>query len=237
MAGMFVWAHRGASARAPENTMAAFRQAETDGADGIELDVHLSRDGRVVVVHDDTLERTTDGRGPVEAMAAGELGVLDAGSWFAPCFQGEPLPLLEEVLAWAGERLRINVEIKTPRAGLAVLKLLRAYPSVRAMVSSFDHGLLQALRRSDSRLPLGFLTDSRLWRGTVRRAAACGAESVHPRHEFVSESLVAACRQKGLRLFAWTVDDPARLERLLKLGVDGVFSNDPGMVRRHLDAR
>src|SRR5512134_1609461 len=102
MAGFLVWAHRGASAAAPENTMAAFRAAEAAGADGIELDVHLSRDGVPVVIHDATLERTTTGTGRVAARSVAALQSLDAGSWFAPHFADEVLPTLEETLRLFG---------------------------------------------------------------------------------------------------------------------------------------
>jgi glycerophosphoryl diester phosphodiesterase len=229
---MFVWAHRGASVRAPENTLAAFRAAEAAGADGIELDVHLCADGVPVVIHDETLERTTDGRGPVAAWPLAKLRQLDAGGWFAPEYAGEPLPTLEEVLAWAGERLRLNVEIKAAPAALAVLELLRRYPRARVLVSSFDHRLLARLRGLAPELPLGFLLDSPFWRGALRRAAACRAQSLHPRHDLVCRPLLAACRRHGLAVHAWTVDDPRRLHDLRRLGVDGVFTNDPAAAGR-----
>ena len=99
MNDFFIWAHRGASASAPENTLAAFRAAEAAGAAGIELDVHLSADGVPVVIHDETVDRTTDGHGPVAALTLCRLRQLDAGRWFAPAFAGEALPTLEEILA------------------------------------------------------------------------------------------------------------------------------------------
>jgi glycerophosphoryl diester phosphodiesterase len=233
----FIWAHRGASGIAPENTLAAFRAAEASGVDGIEFDVQLSRDGVPVVIHDDTVDRTTDGRGPVRGKSLRQLRGLDAGGWFAPAFADEPLPTVEEVLAWAGERLRLNLEVKAAAAGSAVLELLRSHPRSRVLVSSFDHDLLIRLRRADPALPLAFLIDSRFWRRAVKRAVACGAKSVNPRHDHVSRALVAACHQKGLDVYPWTVDDPGRLEHLLRLGVDGVFTNVPGKFARQPRAR
>jgi glycerophosphoryl diester phosphodiesterase len=225
---IFVWAHRGASGRAPENTLAAFRAAEADGADGIELDVHLSRDGVPVVIHDETLERTSSGRGPVGAMRFAALQELDAGSWYAPQFAGARLPSLAEVFAWAGNRLRINVEIKDAAAGRAVLALLQAHPEVRVLVSSFDHRLLARLRGSAPHLPLGFLCESRLWQRALARAVAAAAESFHPRADRTGRRLVQACHRHGLRVYPWTIDDPQLATRLLRLGVDGFFTNQPG---------
>jgi glycerophosphoryl diester phosphodiesterase len=234
MSGFFVWAHRGASARAPENTLVAFRAAEAAGADGIELDVHLSADGVPVVIHDATLERTTSGRGAVGDRSAAQLQQLDAGSRFSPAFAGERLPTLEEVFVWAGDRLRLNVEIKDAAAGRAVPELLSRYPAVRALVSSFDHDLLEALRARNRDLPLAFLVDRRFWRGAVARAAACRAESLHPRQDLVSPALLAACRAAGLAVAPWTVDDPQRALRLRELGCAGLFTNDPGRILRAL---
>jgi len=224
---VFVWAHRGASARTPENTMAAFRAAEADGADGIELDVHLSRDGVAVVIHDESVDRTSSGQGPVRSWALAELQGLDAGSWYAPEFAGERLPTLAEVLAWAGGRLRINIEIKDAAAGREVLALLREHSGSRVLVSSFDHRLLAGLRNDAPRLPLGFLWESRLWRRALARAVAAGAESFHPRAERTSRQLVEACHRHGLRVCPWTVDDPQQAEDLVRLGVDGLFTNCP----------
>ncbi|BCR04196.1 glycerophosphoryl diester phosphodiesterase [Desulfuromonas versatilis] len=224
---LFVWAHRGDSAHAPENTLAAFAAAEAAGCDGIELDVHLCRDGVPVVIHDETLQRTTDGRGRVAATWLRQLRELDAGSWYAAAFAGERLPTLREVLEWAEDRLRINIEIKSAAAGMAVLDLLGDFRRARVLISSFDHKLLAALRRDAPELPLGFLVDSRFWRAGLRRAVASGAESFHPRQDTLSRAMLSACRDAGLALYPWTVDDDKRLSELLRLGVDGVFTNDP----------
>jgi len=224
---LFIWGHRGASALAPENTMAAFALAEAIGADGIELDVHLSRDGVPVVLHDETVDRTTDGCGHVEDLTLDQLQQLDAGSWFDPDSAGERIPTLDEVLTWAGARLRINIEIKSAAAGRAVLQLLAAHPQARVLVSSFDHALLAGLRRQSPELPLGFLCDTRFWRRSLQRAIAAGAESFHPEVHFCSRPLVEACHRHGLKVYPWTVDAPRRQSSLKRIGVDGWFSNLP----------
>jgi glycerophosphoryl diester phosphodiesterase len=168
---MFLYAHRGASAEAPENTLAAFRRALAVGADGIELDVHLSADGVPVVIHDETLERTTDGAGPVSAQSLAGLASLDAGGWFAPEFSGEGVPTLAEVLRLLAGRLRLNLEVKDARAGWAVLDLLRHFPQTDAVLSSFDHSLLARLRRIAPDLPLAMLVAAGDWHRTLAKAA------------------------------------------------------------------
>lgn len=233
----FIWAHRGASAAAPENTLAAFDLALKRQADGIELDVHLSRDGVAMVIHDDTLERTSNGRGRVSAWSAEELQTLDAGRWFSPAFAGERIPTLEQVLQRVGEQARINIEIKSAAAGEAVLALLQCYPRARVLVSSFDHRLLARLRERAAALPLGFLVDSPWWRRGLRRALANRAESFHPRQDLVSRPLLQACRRAGIKVYPWTVDAPERQEQLRRLGCDGLFTNLPGPAATSLGDR
>lgn len=230
MSSFLIWAHRGASAAAPENTLAALAEAETAGADGIEIDVHLSRDGVPVVIHDETLKRTTDGVGWLGDFSAAELQRLDAGSWFSADFSGEAIPTLEEVLEWIGDRMRLNIEIKTADAALAVLELLHSFPQARVLISSFDSDLLDFLQREDAALPLGFLCDSRSWKKALRKAVACGAQSFHPRRNLVSRPMLAACRGTGLAVYPWTVDRPAEVRRFRRLGLDGLFTNDPAAV-------
>jgi glycerophosphoryl diester phosphodiesterase len=229
-----LWAHRGASASAPENTLAAFVLAERQGADGIELDVQLSRDGVPVILHDETLERTSNGRGRADRQTWAELRQLDAGSWFDTAFAGERIPRLSEVLAWADDRLQLNLEVKDSAAAAALLATLRQFPRARVLISSFDHQLLAKLRGFEPQLPLGFLNDSRFWRRALQRAVNARAVSFHPRVGQVSQSLVRACREQGLAVYPWTVDDAAVAGRLEQLGVAGVFSNRPGELRREL---
>ncbi len=127
----FLWAHRGASSVAPENTMSAFAAAVACGADGLELDIHLSRDGIPVVIHDETLDRTTDGQGQVGDKTWPQLQMLDAGSWFSTDFAGESIPALENVLESFGGQVRLNLEIKEFGAGLAVSRTVEALSRCR----------------------------------------------------------------------------------------------------------
>jgi len=207
--------------------MAAFALAVAGGADGIECDVHLSRDGVPVVIHDETLERTSDGQGAVGRLPLSVLRSLDAGSWFGSEWVGEQIPTLEEVLSWAGSAIRINIEIKSSAAGRAVLELLSDWPAARVLVSSFDHRLLAAMRRENSVLPLGYLCESRLWRRAMARAVQTRAESFHPRIDRFSPAMLRACHGAGLKVYPWTVDSPREMRALLRRGVDGWFTNEP----------
>ncbi|MEZ4483404.1 MAG: glycerophosphodiester phosphodiesterase family protein [Syntrophotaleaceae bacterium] len=214
-----------------KGTLAAFRAAEADGADGVELDVQLSRDGVPVVLHDDTVDRTTHGQGAVRDLTLAELRQLDAGAWFDAAFAGESIPTLEEVLVWGGDRLRLNIEIKDSAAGMAVLDLAACYSRVPMVVSSFDHDLLAVICRKAPNMPLAFLWEQPDWRGAVKRAAACRAASFHPRFDCLTAELVAACHRHNMAVFPWTVDEIDALERCRLLAVDGIFCNDPARAK------
>lgn len=223
----FLWAHRGASCCAPENTMTAFASAVESGCDGIELDIHLTRDGIPVVIHDETLQRTTDSCGPVAARTWQQLRQLDAGSWFAAEFAGESIPSLEEVLQAFGGRLRLNLEIKEFRAGMAVLELLGHYPSAQIVVSSFNDDLLQRLRSTNAQLPIAVLFDSGNWRQAVQIAQGLSACAFHPAVNLVTRPMIAACVHAGLPVSVWTVDRACVARSLVRAGISGLFTNDP----------
>ena len=227
MSHPFIWAHRGASCCKPENTLAAFTAAVESGADGLELDIHLSRDGIPVVIHDETLERTTDGYGPVAGMTSQQLQSLDAGSWFSAEFSGEPIPVLEDVLKVFAGRLRLNLEIKESRAGMVVLELLGQYPCADVVISSFNYDVLQHLRSVDRHLPLAALLEFGPWRHAVQIAKELSASAFHPAVNQVNRPMIAACKQSGLPVSVWTVDDACVARSLVRAGVSGFFTNDP----------
>ena len=227
----FLWAHRGASCCTPENTMAAFAAAVESGADGLELDIHLSRDGVPVVIHDETLERTTDGCGLVARMTWHQLRQLDAGGWFDAAFAGESIPALEEVLETFGGQLRLNLELKELHAGMAVLDLLSRYPAAEIVVSSFNYELLRRLRSANSHLPLAVLFDAGNWRHAVQIAIDMSACAFHPAVNKVTRPMIAACSQAGLSVSVWTVDRVCVARSLVRAGVSGLFTNDPSTLR------
>jgi glycerophosphoryl diester phosphodiesterase len=232
------FAHRGARGHAPENTLLAFDLAFDLGADAVECDVRKSRDGRLVVIHDDTLDRTTNGKGPVAGKSFVELRALDAGrSRRIP----QVIPALEEVLELVRRRDGwINLEIKghsieeSIATAVALEPVLRALPEARrsrVLVSSFEHSAIVHLKERLPWLRIGALFGSE-WRGQdlVAPALALGAEAIHPEVGLLTEESVIAAHQAGLRVNVWTANSWARIRRLLKWRVDGIFSDLPERV-------
>lgn len=211
--------------------MTAFAAAVESGCDGLELDIHLSRDGIPVVIHDDTLQRTTDGCGPIAARTWQQLQQLDAGSWFSAEFSGESIPCLDEVLQTFGGRLRLNLEIKEFRAGMAVLELIGHYPAAEIVASSFNDDLLCRLRSMNDQLPIAVLFDSGNWRKAVQIAQELSACAFHPAANLVTRPMIAACAHAGLPVSVWTVDRPCLARSLVRSGVSGLFTNDPATLK------
>ena len=226
-------AHRGNASGAPENTLEAFRHAVDIGAHGVELDVQLARDGVPVVIHDETLERTTDGTGAVAAHSAAEITALSAGLWFDPPFPRARVSTLDAVLeALAPTGLEIHLELKTanhPYPGLAeaVAELVRRRALAdRVMISSFNHHTLLEVKRCAPELPLAALLYGRMiapW----DYALLHGFQGLHPEYRSVDADLAGNCRERGLSLRAYTVDDPEAARRLMALGLDGIMTNVP----------
>ena len=225
-----VIAHRGASGTHPENTMAAFRRAVELGADMVELDVQLTRDGEVVVFHDAMLERTTDGTGPLSALSLAELRRLDAGRWRGAAFAGERVPTLAEVLA--AVPLPVNVELKPERdddgleaRALAVVE--RAGAAQRVVFSSFAGGALERLRARAPSATLAVLWEHDPVPHAIRLAERVSARALHLRKEAATPPAVAAARAAGLTVRVWTVNAQAEFDRLVTAGVDGIFTDFP----------
>lgn len=229
-----VLGHRGASAEAPENTLAAFRLALAQGADGVELDVWRCGTGEVVVHHDLDLGRTA--RVPIRLTDAplSALRRLDVGAWRSERFRGERIPLLAEVLE-ALPGAVVNVELKStrrpdPALPGAVARLVRAaHAEDRCILSSFHPALLAIARVVAPALRRGTLfADERGWRLRERLGLAAGAPSaVHPEASLVDAARVRAWRARGLAVNVWTVDEGAEVERLARLGVSALITNRP----------
>lgn len=236
-------AHRGDSANAPENTLAAFRLAYKNDANGIELDVMLSADQQLVVIHDDTLDRTTNGHGQVGNMPLAALRGLDAGSWFKPEFKGEPIPLLDEVFAELGGKFLINVELKnykTPKDKLPelVVALVKKHGlSNLVLLSSFNARNLPRAKSLAPEIRTGLLTLPGLlglpMRGLLGRRF--GADDLHPYYRDVSEKMVQSRHKLGQKVNVWTVNAPDDLRRMHALGVDMIICNDPAHAREILE--
>ena len=234
-----VIAHRGASSYGPENTLAAFDLALQMGARHIELDVQSTRDGRIVVIHDDTVDRTTDGTGPVASHALAELRLLDAGARFAPAFAGERIPLFEEVLARYQGRAHIHVEIKGHTNGLSerTADLIRAHGMAREVtVTSFQKARLKETRAHAPEFPTGWLvrdaTDT-----VIAEARAMGLTQLCPRADALTPELVDRLHGAGLVVRAWGVATGELMRRVVEAGADGMTVNFPDKLIAFLDSR
>lgn len=236
-----VAAHRGASGERPENTLAAFERAVELGADFIELDIQLSRDGVPVVIHDYELDRTTDGRGPVQAASLAELKNLDAGSWSDPTWPAQRIPTLNEILSSFAGKTRFLIEIKTGPFDFAGIEdkveqeISEAGLADSVVVISFDHDLLRRLRRANPALATGALYGCRP-ADPVGLARAAGADLLMPHWAFVNGDDLQASRDAGLSVFTWTVDEPDVIRGLIGIGVDGIVSNWPDRVMELRDS-
>ncbi len=220
-------AHRGASGELPENTLPAFAGAIEAGAQMCELDVQLTRDGVAVVIHDQTVDRTTNGAGPVAAMTLSEIRRLDAGARFSAAFAGTRIPTLEEVLKLVHGRCALDGELKSPGVEREVCRLLRAHDRMDdTIVSSFDWDALAAARRLEPALGLGVLAEADL-EAMFETALRLRALSVNPRYNLVIPSLIERAHRAGLKMLVWTVDNATDIKRLLALGVDGIMTNYP----------
>ncbi|GGK73985.1 hypothetical protein Sme01_33350 [Sphaerisporangium melleum] len=238
-------AHRGASANAPENTVAAFQRARTEQADMFELDVQETRDHKLVLMHDTTLSRTTDaervfpGSAPwrVGDFTLAEIRRLDAGAWFSSRYRNEPVPTLGEALrALEGSGLGLLLEIKAPELypGIEarVAAELRRHPSWlaagRLVVQSFDWGSMRTFHQIMPRVPIGLL-------GTPAAgelpALARFADLINPPYGELTASYVGRVHKLGMRVYTWTVDDPQTMRRLISERVDGIITNKPGVLR------
>ena len=226
---------------APENTLAAFLLALQAGADGIELDVMLSRDKELVVIHDSTVDRTTDGSGKVAEIPLAALRELDAGARFGEKFRGEKLPTLNEVFEAVGGKMRINVELKNYAQPLddltsRVIALTeRFHLADSVLLSSFNPINLSKARRQNPKIRRGLLVSpgDRLMLGAGGRLFPYHA--LHPYYEDVTPEMAADLRARGKQLNTWTVDDPQALLRLHSIGVDGIISNNPAAARAVLE--
>ncbi|MDA0998717.1 MAG: glycerophosphodiester phosphodiesterase [Proteobacteria bacterium] len=233
----FIIGHRGAARHAPENTLASIRRAAQLGAKWVEFDVKLSRDGVLILFHDDTLARTTDGAGRPEDPSFEQLGRLDAGSWFSPDFAGERIPSLVEAIQLLIELgLGGNVEIKpapgqareTALAVAAVLGAEWAHDQAPPVVSSFSEEALEVFAEArpdaDRALLVGRLPKD--WRA---RADRLGCSAVHMSDKAATKKNVSAVLEAGFAVRVYTINDPGRMVALRRLGVQSVFTDDPAI--------
>lgn len=243
--GIVVLGHRGALRDAPENTLASFHEAIAQRAHGVEMDVKLSRDGQVVVMHDRTVDRTTDGTGRVADLTLSDLKTLDAGAKFSPRFTGERIPTLDEVIVAVPPPTLLNIELTNYGTigdgleGRVAEAVHRHNAGDRVILSSFHPLTIRAARRASS-LPLALLTGvfKPLWLPNDWLAPLIPHTFLHPQANQVTPGLVARLHRKGKRLNAWIGSSANETEpevrSIAALGIDGIITNVPGLARRAL---
>jgi glycerophosphoryl diester phosphodiesterase len=232
------FAHRGASYEAPPNTLVAFLLAVELGADGIEFDAHLSKDGQVVVIHDFDVEATTDGQGLVRDKTLAELQELDAGSRFDPVFAGQRIPTLQEVIDAVGHRLLFNIELKTMGLGddglaAAVVRLVEENGLLdRVVVSSFNPLAVWRVKRLNPTIATGLLycDDMPFYLRRPWLRLLVRPDALHPDYTLVDGEYMRWAKKQGYRVNVWTADDPGEMWRLRRQAVDIIITNRPDLL-------
>jgi glycerophosphoryl diester phosphodiesterase len=237
-------AHRGSSATAPENTLAAFRSAIDDGADAIELDVHLTKDNQVIVIHDATLSRTTDGRGNIGDLTFRELRRFSAGSWFHKRFSAETIPSLEEVFkivpATAGINIELKFGIRTKRTETLTERCVQIVQQAKRgesiFISSFHHASIKKVKQIDSSLLTGCLYHSVSGKSRLPVSAAVQSKSdlLILNRRYCTRMLVQKAHENGLSVGEYVIDTKRQLQRALRNGTDIIFTNDPAIIVKAL---
>lgn len=250
---VLVTAHRGGANLAPENTLAAFRKGIEVGADVIELDLHLSKDGELIVSHDADVSRTSDGTGRIRTLTLAEIKRFNAAARFPGGWpQPETFPTLREVIELAKGKVDMELEIKVPTDG--------RYPGIEAKVAqlcqetgitdhvvviSFDRDTLRAVKAADARLHTGFLVSATTVplegraspQALVNLAIAAGASALGVSRDYLKPEIVQAAHTAGLKVSVWTVDDPAEMRQYIQMGVDRITSNRPDLLRAEVGTR
>ena len=233
----WVIAHRGYRQKYPENTLAAFQAAAAAGAQMTELDVMLSRDRKPVVIHDDTLERTTNGTGAVKDFTLEELKKLDAGSWFDPQFSDQRLPDLSEVLDVAGGRTRVNIEIKAAayepghppdaieKQVVAMVRKKNLQDSI--LISSFEIDFLVQIAAMEDPPAIALISHTPVSKRIVEVCSQLKVFSWHPNHKIVTKRQVDMMHKAGLKVFPYDVDTFEDFKKMMDMGVEGVITDDP----------
>lgn len=236
--------HRGFSRIAPENTLSAFEAATKLGVDMIELDVTLSKDGKLIVIHDDDLDRTTNGKGPVVNHTLEELKLMDAGSWLNNEFKASKIPTLEEVFNQFGNKVMINVEIKEPthptisvvEKVVDLIQKRKLAPTV--VISSFNHDVLKKVYSLDKSLKIAVLTDKSLDKiDAVALTKSLHGISFNPDSQHITKEEVDKLHEAGLLVLPWSHtanDSPETIQKMLAIGVDGIFTNHPDIMKEKL---
>ncbi len=239
-------AHRGASSLAPENTLAAVKKGIEVGAQWIEIDVHQTRDHHLVVLHDEDLDRTTNGSGPVNQYTLAELRQLDAGSWFSSEFAGERIPTLREVLATTRDKAILLIELKGSSVEKPTIELVREMNMEKQVViQSFDHDAVANAKALAPEIPTMILVKEPSFasnpqiaaRWMVKRAEKKNADGIGIHFSYLTNDLVKLAEERGLVVFPWTVNTTGDLLTTIEMGVDGIITNYPQTLKNLLSTR
>ena len=241
---MKVYAHRGYSGKYPENTMLAFQEAAKTGCDGIELDVQLTKDGKVVVIHDEAVDRTTDGSGKVKDFTYQELARFNAAKLYEGKYGFCGIPLFEDYCKWAAAQdLVTNIELKTGvyyYEGLEekTLELVRKYGlEQKVFYSSFNHLSLLKMKELDPDAVCGALLEHAGIGNAGYYCKRFGLQAYHPGYKGLTEETVRGCRENGIQVNVWTINDMGVLEQLEEWGCDGAITNYPAVCKSWVDRR
>jgi glycerophosphoryl diester phosphodiesterase len=217
---MMIIGHRGAAALEPENTLISIERAMDIGVDAVEIDVHLSKDKELVVIHDATVDRTTNGTGPVSSYTVQEIKRLDAG-------KGEAIPLLQEVIDFIDRRVMLIIELKEEGTeGSVVDLIIRNNLFDNACAISFWHRLVKTVKETDSRIKTGVLLVGSPVDACI--ATRASADALVMKYSFVDRKFVEIAQKKGLKVFVWNIDDQDLLKPYVDMGVDAIGTNNPG---------
>lgn len=243
-------AHRGASGSAPENTLSSFKKALEIGVDYVELDIHLSKDGEVMVIHDATLDRTTNGTGAVQDKTLAELQQLDAGSWYGDAFKNEPLPTLRQVMELVNGRTKILIEIKSPSKGLyagieqKTLDLIKEYNAYSwCEMQSFHPEVVENWLAIDTQVTvyqlivgamvgLSYDDQVRWGNGIGKNGRVAG---INPSKKFARAKYIKKLHNQGYVCFVWTVNETEDMQTLMRKGVDGIITNYPEKLKKLIE--
>ncbi|MDQ0228947.1 glycerophosphodiester phosphodiesterase [Metabacillus malikii] len=240
---LFVIAHRGASGHAPENTMASFQKALDMGADYIELDVQMTRDGKLVVIHDPTVDRTTNGTGEVGSFFLNDLQQLDAGEWFSRKYRGQKIPTLEEVLSYFGEKIAFLIEIKNPNLYPTIVdelaNVLGDRKHLNLIIQSFDFELLQKFSQLCPHFPLGLLVKYRVHgiSNVQLRDWATVVTYINPNKALITKKLVKRIHHHRMYVFPYTVRNKKSIKGLIEANVDGIITDFPDFFKNDKEKR
>src|SRR5574338_656087 len=237
-----VTSHAACKGHAPENTLAGIERALALGADAIEIDVHCTSDRVPVLLHDDTVDRTTDGTGSIHEMTLAAACSLDAGArQFAPRFAGARIPTLREVIDLTNGKALLQIEVKQPGIEDEVAAVVRDADALRwCEVHSFYPQVVSRMREVEPRMAAALLVDTRRvkdWEDFFGFALSLNAQGISVHYEAVTPELVRRGQMRSLTFMTWTVDGERDIERMLDAGVDSVCSNFPDLVARSLNAR